>query len=89
MVANGLKTHLESKGLMDVTFIQWDGFKLDKTIKVKYSPDLQQKLFSLTALANHWSMLGILNRIKIALSKLGEQSICFDTMLKIGESIVP
>ena len=33
IVANGHKVHIESKGLMDVTFIQRDGSKVDKTIK--------------------------------------------------------
>ena len=35
IVVNGHKMHLESKGLMDITFIQRDVSKVDKTIKVK------------------------------------------------------
>ena len=57
MVVNGHKIHLESRELLDVTFIQRDGSIVSKTIKVKLSPDLNQKQFSFTAaLANHWSI---------------------------------
>ena len=55
MMANGHKMSVQSEGFMDVTFIQRNGSKVDKTIKVKYSPDHQQKLFIFTAA---WPIIG-------------------------------
>ena len=45
IVANDHKMKLECKGLLDVTFVQRDCTKVNKTLRVRYSPDLQQNLF--------------------------------------------
>ena len=89
IVANGHKMHLKCKGLLDAPFVQIVATKVNKTIKGKDSPDLQQKLFSFT-FANNWAMLGTLKngQIDITLSKRGEDSISFYRMLKSGEAIL-
>ncbi len=81
VVANRDQMNIKFKGLLNVTFIHKDGSEVNKTLEVKYCPQLTQTLFSFTsALANDWTMLGSLKsgRINIQLSKKGEKCVFFD-----------